>query len=119
MLSLAQKAARVESAIELKKVFCSAKHYGWRYILAGYESRFYSIIDPDHALVPEGLVTPTRPRQIISNSKRMLTIFWPPLGFPLVQILPKGQRFNAEYLYNHILYEIDRIRPATTDEDTR
>jgi hypothetical protein len=33
MLSLAQKAARVESAIELKKVLCSAKHYGSRYIL--------------------------------------------------------------------------------------
>jgi hypothetical protein len=38
MLSLGQKAARVESAIELKKVLCSAKHCGWRYILTGDES---------------------------------------------------------------------------------
>jgi hypothetical protein len=38
-------------------------------------------------------------------------------GFPLVQILPKGHRFNAEYFCNPILHEIDQIRPATTDED--
>jgi hypothetical protein len=49
----------------------------------------------------------------------MLTVFWSSLGFPLVQILPKGYRFNAEYLCNHILHEIDRIRPATTDKDAR
>jgi hypothetical protein len=94
MLSLAQKAVRVESAIELKKVVCSAKHYAWRYILTGDESWFYFII-------------------------KMLTVFSSPFGFSLVQILPKGHHFNAEYFYNHTLYEIDRIRPATTEEDAR
>jgi histone-lysine N-methyltransferase SETMAR len=49
----------------------------------------------------------------------MFTVFWSTLGFPLVQILPKGHRFNAEYLCNHILHEIDRIRPGTTDENAR
>jgi hypothetical protein len=62
MLSLAQKAARVESVIELEKVLCSAKHYGWRSILTGDESWFYFTINPDHAWVPEGAVTPTRLR---------------------------------------------------------
>jgi hypothetical protein len=38
MLFLAQKAAPVESAIKLKKVLCSAKHYGSRYILTRDES---------------------------------------------------------------------------------
>jgi hypothetical protein len=37
ILSLAQKVGRVESAIELKKVLCSVKHHGWRYILTGDE----------------------------------------------------------------------------------
>jgi hypothetical protein len=119
MLSLAQKAARVKSAIELKKVLCSAKRYGWRCILTGDDSWFYFTINPDHAWVPEGAVTPTRSRQTISNPERMLTVFWSSLDFSLVQIFPKGHRFNAEYLCNHILHEIDRIRPATTDEDTR
>jgi hypothetical protein len=44
---MTQKTARVESVIELKKVLCSAKHYGWRYILTGDESWFYFIINPD------------------------------------------------------------------------
>jgi hypothetical protein len=49
----------------------------------------------------------------------MLTVFWSPLGFSLVQILPKGHCLNAEYLYNHILHEINQIHPATTDGDAR
>jgi hypothetical protein len=84
MLSLAQKAARVESAIELKKVLCSAKHHGWRYIVTGDESWFYFTINPDHAWVPEGAVTPTRSRLTINSPKRMLIVFWSPLGFSLV-----------------------------------
>jgi hypothetical protein len=64
-------------------------------------------------------VTPSRSRQIISNLKRTLTVFWFSLGLPLVQILSKGRRFNAEYFCDHILHEIDRIHPATTDEDAR
>jgi hypothetical protein len=49
MLSLAQKAARVESAVQLKKVICPAKHYDWRYSLVGDEPWFYFTINPDHA----------------------------------------------------------------------
>jgi hypothetical protein len=49
----------------------------------------------------------------------MLTVFWSPLGFSLVQILLKGHGFNVEYFCNHILHEIDQIRPATTDENAR
>jgi hypothetical protein len=48
MILLAQKDARVESAIEMEKMICSAKHYGWRYILMGDESWFYFSINPDH-----------------------------------------------------------------------
>jgi histone-lysine N-methyltransferase SETMAR len=49
----------------------------------------------------------------------MLTVFWPPLGFSIVQILPKGHHLKAEYSCNHILHEIDQIYPATTDQDAR
>jgi hypothetical protein len=117
ILSWTQKAARVESTIELKKVLCAAKHYDWRYILTDDESWFYFPINPGHAWVPEGAVTPTRSRQTISRPKRMPAVFWSPLGFAIVQILSKGYCFNAEYFCNHILHELDRKRPATTDED--
>jgi hypothetical protein len=89
MRSLAQKAARVESAIELKKVLCSAKHSRWRYILTSDESWFGLTINPDHAWVYEGAVTPTRSRQTISGPKQMLTVFKSLLSFSLAQILPK------------------------------
>jgi histone-lysine N-methyltransferase SETMAR len=49
----------------------------------------------------------------------MLTIVCSPLGFPLVQLLPKGHHFDAEDLCFQILREIDRIRPAETAEDAR
>ena len=118
-LSAAQKAARVESAIALRKVICSAKRRGWRYLLTGDESWFYFMNNPDHAWVPEGTAVPTRPRQTISSPKRMLIVFWSPLGFRLVRMLPKGVHLDAHYFCTNILAEIDRIRPAATTEDAR
>jgi histone-lysine N-methyltransferase SETMAR len=118
-LSPAQKVARVESAIQLKKILLSAKHRGWRYILTGDESWFYFTINYDHIWLPDGALTPTRPRHTINTPKRMLTIFWSPLGFPLVQLLPKGQHFNARYFCENILQEINQNRPAATAEDGR
>jgi histone-lysine N-methyltransferase SETMAR len=116
---MAQKAARVESAIALKKVICSAKHQGWRYILIGDESWFYFSNNPDHAWVPGGAAIPARPRQTISSPKRMLTVFWSPLGFPLVRMLPKGAHFDTHYFCTNILAGVDRIRPAATAEEAR
>jgi hypothetical protein len=71
----AQKVARVESPIHLKKILLSAKHRGWHYILTGDESWFYFTINHDHIWLPEEALTPTRPRQTINTPKRMLTIF--------------------------------------------
>jgi hypothetical protein len=49
----------------------------------------------------------------------MFTVFGSPLALLFVQILLKGHHFNAESFCNQILHEIDRIHPATTDEDAR
>jgi hypothetical protein len=112
-----QKVARVESAILLKMLLLSAKHHGWRDILTGDESWFYFPINDDHISLPEEALTPTRLRQTINTPKRMLTIFWSPLGFPFVQLLPKGQHFNAGYFCENILQEINQNRPAAAVED--
>jgi hypothetical protein len=116
---MAQKVARVESAIALKKGSCSAKHQGGRYILTGDKSWFYLSNNPDHAGVPEGAVIPTRSRQTISSPKRILTGFWSPLDFPLVRMLPTGAHFDPHYFCTNIIPDIDRIRPAATAEDAR
>jgi hypothetical protein len=49
----------------------------------------------------------------------MLTILWSPLGFAVVEILPKGPRFDVTYLCSEILSEIDQNRPRRTVEDQR
>jgi hypothetical protein len=119
-LSPVQKVARVESVIHLKKILLSAKHRGWRYILTGDESWFYFTIIHDHIWLPEEALTPIRPRQTINTPKRMITILGSPLGFPLVQLLPQGQHFNARYFrriyYKRSIKIVQRRLPKMGDE---
>jgi histone-lysine N-methyltransferase SETMAR len=116
-LSPAQKAQRVAMATELQQVVRLAKYRNWHYVLTGGESWFYFAIDHDQMWVPEGAQAPTRPRRTIASAKRMLTVFWSPLGFPLVEILPKGEPFNAGYFCLKILAGIVEHRPVETAED--
>jgi histone-lysine N-methyltransferase SETMAR len=118
-LSVSQKATRVEMAIRLKNVIASAKHRGWRYFLTGDESWFYFSIDQENIWLPEGIPIPTRPKKTIASPKRMLTVFWSPLGFPVIQCLPKGFRFTGEYFCSNILREIQEKRPNDRAEDGR
>jgi hypothetical protein len=56
---------------------------------------------------PKGATTPTLLRQTVSSPRRMLTIFWSPLGFAMAMILSKGAHFDATYFFSEILSEID------------
>jgi hypothetical protein len=49
----------------------------------------------------------------------MLAVFWSLLGFSLVEILPKGDHFNALYVCSKILHRIVKNRPVDTSEDQR
>lgn len=53
----------------------------------------------------------TKPKTIISTPKRMLTVFWSPLEFRIVEMLPKGQCFNSEYFISSILQKIVDTQP--------
>jgi hypothetical protein len=46
---------------------------------------------------------PERGRRIVQSQKVMLAIVWNPRGFHLVNILPKGFKFNASYDVTQIL----------------
>jgi hypothetical protein len=96
-LSAAQKAERVARATDIKQVLQSAKHRDWHYFLMGDESWFYFASDDDHMWLPEDAEVPTRPKRTIVSPKRMLTVFWSPLGFAVVELLPKGAHFDAGY----------------------
>jgi hypothetical protein len=71
----------------------------------------------EHTWVPKGAATPIPPRQTTSSRKRILTIFWSPLGFAMVEILPKGIPFNATYFCSEVFSEIDQNRPRPAAED--
>jgi hypothetical protein len=114
-----QKAARVESAIELKKVLMLAKYRSWRYFMTGDESWFYYSMDHERIWIPEAATAPTRPKQTISSPEQMLIIFWSPLGFAVIKILPKGARVDAPYFCSEILSLIDQSQPLATVKDQR
>jgi hypothetical protein len=46
---------------------------------------------------------PERARHTIQDQKRMIIIAWNPFGFHLLDELPKGNTFNAEYHHLNIL----------------
>jgi transposase len=50
------------------------------------------------------------PKHTIRDKKIMATIAWNELGFHLVEALPKGRHFNAEYYRDNILTELIRFR---------
>jgi predicted N-acyltransferase len=49
---------------------------------------------------------------MIEDRKIMVTIAWNPVGFHLVEILPKGRIVNAEYYPDNILTELIPLLPA-------
>jgi histone-lysine N-methyltransferase SETMAR len=53
--------------------------------------------------VQAGQQPPEGVKHMIGDRKMMVTIVWNPQGFHLVDALPKGQKFNANYYIDRIL----------------
>jgi hypothetical protein len=49
----------------------------------------------------------------------MLAVFWSPVRFFLVEILPKGFNFDSQYFCSNILCAIVQNRPSEAPEDRR
>jgi hypothetical protein len=62
--------------------------------------------------LPPGEMAPTRARQIISTTKVLITIFWSPLGFPVIDPLPAGEKFTARYFCGNIAPQIAKQRSS-------
>jgi histone-lysine N-methyltransferase SETMAR len=54
-----------------------------------------------------------------SNSKVMLSLVWNPGGFHLVNILPKGFKFNASYDLTQILEPLSKWRRTKVERTNR
>ena len=98
-----QKRNRVELSKRMLDHLRTAKHRSWVKFYTGDESWFYLATDYEHMWMEEGDEPPTRARKMINAQKVLITIFWSPRGFPVVEALPKGQKFNSRYMTDVII----------------
>jgi hypothetical protein len=95
---------------ELLPMLEPQKQRSWHDIVTLDESLFYLNTDLEFIwLQPDGEI-PKRERCTIQSEKVMLTIVWNPNSFDLINVLPKGFKFNASYYVTQILGPISDWR---------
>jgi hypothetical protein len=78
-------------------------------ILTLDEAWFYLSTDHEQIWFRPDKEPPERAKHTIQDKKIMVTIAWNAVGFHLVEALPTGRRFNAEYYPDNILTELIRL----------
>jgi hypothetical protein len=56
--------------------------------------------------LPEGVTPQSRLRTMISTAEVMISIFWSPLGFPVITGRPPRIKFTADYLCRDVIPKI-------------
>jgi histone-lysine N-methyltransferase SETMAR len=114
-LTPTQKTERATLSIESLRQLRSIEHHGWQFIITLDESWFYLSTDHEQVWL-RGEEQPTeRPRNIIQDPKMMVTIAWNPPEFHLLDALPKGNTFNAEYYRVNLLTELLPLHPQVDE----
>jgi hypothetical protein len=114
MLDDCAKRARVDMANSMLKMIAEARHQSWRCFLTRDESWFFYSTDYEQMWLPRGEMAPTRARHIISTPKVLITIFWSPLGFAVIDALP-----TEESLQHSIFATILYYRLRSSDRQMR
>jgi histone-lysine N-methyltransferase SETMAR len=113
-LSEKHKKSRVEISRQLLNIIFQARHQGWRFFFTGDESWFYFANHYNRIwLLPDSEV-PTRVRNTINADKVMLTVFWSPLGFAVVEVLAKKKTFTSDYFCETICTKLVTCAPEET-----
>jgi hypothetical protein len=102
-LTDAQKASRVFRANELLGELRSVKHHDWELIVTFDESWFHLATNHEQLWLQPDDEPPERPRHMVQDHTTMVTMASNPLGFHLLNALPKGSSFAGEYYRNNIL----------------
>jgi hypothetical protein len=105
-----QKAKRAALSIEVLRQLRSIEHHGCQFIVTFDESWFY--LSPDYEQISLRVEdhAPEKPKDTIQDPKMVATIAWNPLGFHLLEALPKGSTFNTDYDCVNILTELLPLR---------
>ena len=110
-LNFEQKVARVELSKSLLRTLQKAQHQNFSFFFTGDESWFYLSTCHQLQWIPQGDKPSTREKKMIGSKKCMLSVFWNPDGFLIIDLLPDDLRFTSEYFINNIL---EKIYEATT-----
>jgi hypothetical protein len=90
----------------------SAKYRSWAHFLTGDESWFWLTIDSEQQCLPAGFERLTRPRKTVESPKPMIVIFWPPLGFSVIQTSPPKMTVTAVSFVDNIVPDIVAAKPV-------
>jgi hypothetical protein len=93
----------INRSIELLRRLESAQANEWQSFMTLNEFWFYLWTSHETVWVQAGQQHPERVKHKIGDHKMMVTIVWNPQCFNLVDALPKGQKFNANYYIDRIL----------------
>jgi hypothetical protein len=119
LLSDDQKVARVNGAKVLQQELLDAKKRNWDLFWTGDESwilwhneRLGSWLAVDQEL-------PVRVRQTIGGRKSMLTVFFNPRAFAVINFLPPGTPFNAAYFVSEVIIPLHQLHSTMRGDNAR
>jgi histone-lysine N-methyltransferase SETMAR len=118
-LSEEQMAQRVELSRELLRILQVQHDRAWHYIVTLDELWLYLSTDHELIWLPHGEKVPERERHTVQSKKFMPTIVWNPRQFHLMNVLPKGCKFNSSHYITEILSPLSEWRSADAHGRTR
>jgi histone-lysine N-methyltransferase SETMAR len=104
-----QKKNRYDICGQLLSLLRKHQTMKWRHLVTGDESWFFLEYMPNGmwASSPSSVEVSEKPS--IITKKFMITIFWNPHGFHVVEALKEGESFNDKYMVNVILPQLVAI----------
>lgn len=112
LLSSENRQQRINLSKQIIEILENNKRDNFYNIITGDQSWFYYRYDPKGRWLFHDEDAYEAPVTTIDRKKIMLTVFWNPSGFLVVDFLPEGQKYNSEYFIDNILIplrsEIDK-----------
>jgi hypothetical protein len=96
---------------KLQRKLRSIKDQGWQFSVTLDESWFCFITDYERIWLRPDQEPPEEPKRTIQDKKNMASIAWNPLGFHVLEALPKGRTFDADCYRDNSLTELVPRRP--------
>jgi hypothetical protein len=105
-LSEAQKSARVEASKEMLRILQDSEENKFDGILTGDEFWFRYLLSCSKSFAQSPAEVVSRIRHGIDTKKTMITIFFTGCELIVLNVLPKGSKFNQLYFIDYIFPDL-------------